>query len=58
MTITNADLYAMSQESPTAYQLMPELCRALDMPLPIAPQADTSKRNSLPDPFEKVSQHL
>jgi hypothetical protein len=32
--MTEQDLYAMGQESPTAYMCMRELCKAFDLPYP------------------------
>jgi len=32
--MTEQDLYAMGQESPTAFYLMRELCKAFDLPYP------------------------
>jgi hypothetical protein len=40
-TMTPAQLYAMAQESSTAYFLMPELCAALGMPFPPSPDDHT-----------------
>jgi hypothetical protein len=46
------DLYSMGMESPTAWQQMQELCKALGQPFPpVAPVADTAARDALPDPF-------
>jgi hypothetical protein len=51
--MTEADLYAMGQESPTAFYLMRELCKAFDLPYPPKQQApDTSRRDALPDPLK------
>ena len=47
--MTEQDLYAMGQESPTAFYLMRELCKAFDLPYP--PKQNLNKS-------QKVSQHL
>lgn len=36
--ITEADLYAISQESITAFKLLEKLCKALNLPFPPKPE--------------------
>ncbi len=52
MPITESDLYAMGMESPTAWQLMPQLCEALGIEYPPsnAPQTN-DKREQMADPL-------
>lgn len=54
--IKPADLYSIGMESPTAWQLMPELCAALGVEFPPQqPAPDTARRDALPDPFSTGS---
>ena len=52
--ITATDLYALTQESPTACYLLSELCELAHVsPEDVrAPEADMSKRNAMPDPLK------
>lgn len=55
--MTSADLYAIGQESQTAWYLMQDLCKQLGMPFPPeAPAADTTKRDAMPDPLKENMQ--
>jgi hypothetical protein len=52
--ITAEDLYAISQESETAYYFLPELCALAGLAYPlVVPPPDTSKRDALPDPLNQ-----
>lgn len=48
--MTEFDLYAMGMESPTAWHLMPELCKAFGVPYP--PKNTEQRENNAPDPLE------
>jgi len=52
--MTESDLYCMAMESDIAHKHMRELCARLGYPFPprLNPP-DTTKRDALPDPFEK-----
>jgi hypothetical protein len=51
--ITESDLYAMAMESPTAWQLMPQLCEALGIEYPPQHvQPTNEQRELMQDPFE------
>lgn len=49
--ITESDLYAIGQESPTAWHLMNELCLKLGINYPPEHRRDTSKRDAIADPL-------
>ncbi len=51
--IESSDLYAIGMESPTAWQLMPQLCEALGIEYPPkCVQPITEQRELMQDPFE------
>lgn len=53
MQITESDLYAIGMESPTAWQLMPQLCEALGIEYPPqCVQPINQQRELMQDPFE------
>lgn len=51
--MTEQDLYAMGQESPTAYMCMRELCKAFDLPYPPKQSPDMAKLNATPNLISK-----
>jgi hypothetical protein len=52
--MTESDLHAMGMESRTAWELMPELCKALNLPYPPKPATPTN-RDAMPDPFKETA---